>query len=116
MRFYFFVNKSPGCLQEDVITLAEGLRELGIPFHANCNYWRETTEPGSWLFRYDPAVTPDDCDVVVVGYFYPHWIESKTFKHFRQPLPEGLFRKARKYRTVFMDHFDGHRNVRWEPE
>ena len=46
MRVYFYVRNDEGCLQEDVITLAEGLRELGIPFYANCNYWQETTEPG----------------------------------------------------------------------
>ena len=116
MRLFFFVNQDEGCLQEDVITLAEGLRELGIPFHANCNYWQETTEPGSWLFRHDPAVRPDDCDVVVVSYFYPYWIRSRTFQELRQPLPDGLFKKGRKYKTVFMDHFDGHRTVSWEPE
>ena len=116
MRVYFYVRNDEGCLQEDVITLAEGLRELGIPFHANCNYWQETTEPGSWLFRHDPAVSPDDCDVVVVSYFFPYFIQSKTFKEIRQSLPEGLFKKGQKYRTVFMDHFDGHRTVSWEPE
>jgi len=116
MRVYFYVRNDEGCLQEDVITLAEGLRELGVPFHANCDYWQETTEPGSWLFRHDPAVRPDDCDVVVVSYFYPYWIRSRTFQELRQPLPDGLFKKGRKYKTVFMDHFDGHRTVSWEPE
>jgi hypothetical protein len=116
MRVYFYVRSDEGCLQEDVITLAEGLRELGIPFHANCNYWQETTEPGSWLFRHDPAVGPDECDVVVVSYFFPRFIQSKTFKELKQPLPEGLFKKNRSYKTVFMDHFDGHRTISWEPE
>ena len=116
MRVYFYVRNDEGCLQEDVITLAEGLRELGIPFHANCNYWQETTEPGSWLFRHDPEVRPDECDVVVVSYFFPKFIQSKTFKELKQPLPEGLFKKDRSYKTVFMDHFDGHRTISWEPE
>lgn len=116
MNVYFFINNDEGCLQEDVITLAEGFRELGIPFHANCNYWQETTERGSWLFQHDPAVGPDECDLVVVSYFYPYWIRPKTFQELQQPLPDGLFKKGRKYRTVFMDHFDGHRTVSWEPE
>ena len=116
MRVYFYVRNEEGCLQEDVITLAEGLRELGIPFHANCDYWQETTEPGSWLFRNDPAVDPDDCDVVVVSYFFPCWIRMKTFEAVYTPLPSGLFKPGRKYRTVCMDHFDGHRTVSWEPE
>jgi hypothetical protein len=116
MRVYFYVRSDEGCLQEDVITLAEGLRELGIPFHANCNYWQETTEPGSWLFRHDPAVGPDECDLVVVSYFYPYWIRMKTFDAVHTPLPAGLFKPGRKYQTVFMDHFDGHRTISWEPE
>ncbi len=116
MRVYFYVRNDEGCLQEDVITLAEGLREMGIPFHANCNYWQETTEPGSCLFRHDPAVGPDDCDVVVVSYFYPYWIRMKTFDEVYTPLPHGLFRPGRNYKTVFMDHFDGHRTISWEPE
>ena len=116
MRIYFYIRNDEGCLQEDVITLAEGLREMGIPFQANCNYWQETAEPGSWLFRHDPAVRPDECDVVVVSYFFPCFIQSKTFKEIRQPFPEGLFKKDRKYRTVFLDHFDGHRTISWEPE
>ena len=116
MRVYFYVRNDEGCLQEDVITLAEGLRELGIPFHANCNYWQETTEPGSWLFRHDPKVRPDDCDVVVLSYFYPYWIRMKTFDAVHTPLPEGLFKKGCKYKTVFMDHFDGHQTISWKPE
>ena len=116
MRVYFFINQEEGCLQEDVIALAEGLRELGIPFHANCDYWQETTDPGSWLFRHDPAVGPDDCDVVIVSFFYPLWIQSKTFKVRTQPLPEGLFKQSRKYKTVYIDSHDGHRTVSWEPE
>jgi hypothetical protein len=116
MRVYFFINQEEGCLQEDVITLAEGLRELGISFHANCNYWQETIEPGSWLFRHDPAVGPDDCDVVIVSFFYPLWIQSKTFKVKTQPLPDGLFKQSRKYKTVYIDSHDGHRTVSWEPE
>ena len=116
IRIYFYVRNEVGCLQEDVITLAEGLRELGIPFHANCNYWQETTELGSWLFRHDPAVGPDDCDVVVVSYFYPRFTKMVTFETVQQPLPAGLFKQGRKYKTVFMDHFDGHRTISWEPE
>jgi hypothetical protein len=116
MRIYFYVRSDEGCLQEDVITLAEGLRELGIPFHANCDYWQETTDPGSWLFRHDSAVGPDECDLVVVSYFYPYWIRMKTFDAVHTPLPDGLFKPGREYKTVFMDHFDGHRTISWEPE
>jgi len=116
MKVFFYVRNDEGCLQEDVIALAEGLRELGIPFHANCNYWQETNEPGSWLFKQDPSVGPDACDVVVVSFFYPRWIQMGTFKQKSQPLPEGLFKKNRKYKTVYIDSHDGHRTISWEPE
>jgi hypothetical protein len=116
MRVYFYCCDQPGNLQEDVITLAEGLQELGIPFSANCNYWLQSTQPGDYLIKHDPEVRPDDCDVVVVSYTWPYRIRMKTFDLVRRPLPEGLFKKGRRYATVYMDSHDGHRTVSWEPE
>jgi hypothetical protein len=40
-RVYFFCRNDPGNLLEDVIALAEGLVELGIPFYSNCDYWQQ---------------------------------------------------------------------------
>jgi hypothetical protein len=116
MRVYFFCRNEKGNLQEDVITLAEGFRELGVPYFANCNYWQQSTAPDDFLFRNDPATTPDDCDVVVVSYTWPYWIRMNTFEEIRRPLPEGLFKPGRKYRTVYMDSHDGHCTVSWEPK
>lgn len=116
MHVYFYCRNEPGNLQEDVITLAEGLQELGIPFSGNCDYWLQSMEPGDYLIKHDPAVTPDDCDIVVVSYTWPYWIRPKTFDLVLRPLPEGLFKKGRRYVTVYMDSHDGHRTVSWEPE
>jgi len=116
MRVYFYCRNEPGNLQEDVITLAEGLQELGIPFSGNCDYWLQSTEPGDYLIKHDPDVRPDDCDIVVVSYTWPYWIRMKTFDLVRRPLPEGIFKKGRRYVTVYMDNHDGHRTVSWEPE
>ncbi len=116
MRVYFYCRDEPGVLQEDVVTLAEGLLELGVPFYGNCNYWQQSTDPGNYLIKHEPEIRPDDCDVVVVSYFWPFWIRMGDFKVFRNPLPEGLFKPGRKYRTVYMDNHDGHRTVSWEPE
>jgi hypothetical protein len=116
MRVYFYCRNEPGNLQEDVITLAEGLLELGVPFSGNCDYWLRSTEPDDYLIRHDPDIRPDDCDIVVVSYTWPHWIRMKTFDLVRRPLPEGLFKKGRRYVTVYMDNHDGHRTVSWEPE
>lgn len=115
-RVYFYCRNEEGNLQEDVITLAEGLRELGVPFSGNCDYWLESTKPGAYLIRHDPAVSADDADVVVVSYTWPFWIRMKTFDLVRRPLPDGLFKSSRRYRTVYMDNHDGHRTVSWEPE
>ena len=112
---YFYCREEEGNLQEDVIALAEGFRELGIPCYANCNYWQESVA-GDYLLRHDPDVTPDDCDIVVVSYTWPYWIRMRTFDLVRRPLPDGLFKKGRRYRTVYMDSHDGHRTVSWEPE
>ena len=116
MRVYFYCRNEPGNLQEDVITLAEGLQELGIPYSGNCDYWLQSTEPGDYLIKHDPEITPDDCDIVVVSYTWPYWIRPKTFDLVRRPLPEGLFKKKRAYATVYIDSHDGHRTVSWEPE
>jgi hypothetical protein len=115
-RVYFYCRNEEGNLQEDVITLAEGLRELEVPFSGNCDYWLESTTPGDYLIRYDPAVSADDADIVVVSYTWPFWIRMKTFDLVRRPLPDGLFKSSRRYRTVYMDSHDGHRTVSWDPE
>ena len=113
---YFFCREEEINLQEDVVALAEGLNALGVRHHANTNYWRSSTAPGDYLLRHDPAVTPDDCDVVVVSYTWPSWMHPETYRVDRRPLPEGLFKPGRRYRTVYMDSHDGYRTVSWEPE
>lgn len=115
-RIYFYCRNEEGNLQEDVITLAEGFRELGIPYYSNCDYWQQSVTPGDYLFRHDSEVRPDDCDAVIVSYTWPYWIRMKTFDLVRHPLPEGLFKKGRRYKTVYMDNHDGHRTRSWEPE
>jgi hypothetical protein len=116
MRVYFYCRNEPGNLQEDVVALAEGLQELGIPYSGNCNYWLQSTEPGDYLIKQDPDIRPDDCNIVVVSYTWPYWIRPRSFDLVRRSLPEGLFKKGRRYVTVYMDSHDGHRTVSWEPE
>jgi len=116
MRVYFYCRNDPGILQEDVVTLAEGLLETGISFSGNCNYWRQSTEPGDYLIKHDPDIQAEDCDVVVVSYLWPLWMRMGEFKPVRSRLPDGLFRRGRRYKTVYMDSHDGHRTVSWEPE
>ena len=115
-KVYFYCREEEGNLQEDIIAIAEGLAELSIPYYANCNYWLRSTSPGDYLFQNDPDVSMDDCDVVVVSYTWPFWIRMATFELISSPLPEGLFKKGRRYKTVYMDNHDGHRTVSWESE
>jgi hypothetical protein len=113
---YFYCRSEENNLQEDVIAIAEGLEALGISHFANTNYWQRSTTPGDFLFKHDPAVAPDDCDVVIVSYTWPTWIDPVTYRADRRPLPAGLFKPGRRYRTVYMDSHDGYRTVSWEPE
>lgn len=113
---FFYCRDEEANLQEDVIALAEGLNDLGVRHYANTNYWRSSTRPGDYLLRHDPAVSPDDCDVVVVSYTWPSWMHPGTFHVDTRPLPEGLFKAGRRYRTVYMDSHDGYRTVSWCPE
>lgn len=115
-RVYFYCRDEEENLQEDVIPLAEGFRELGVPYHANCNYWLQSTSSDDYLLRHDPDVTADDCDIVVVSYTWPSWTRPRVFKHSPRALPAGLFKAGRRYRTVYMDFHDGHRTISWEPE
>lgn len=115
-QVYFFCREEETNLQEDVIALAEGLNALGVRHYSNVNYWQQSTTPGDYLLRHDPAVTPDDCSVVVVSYTWPTWVQPGTFAVDRRPLPDGLFKSGRRYRTVYMDSHDGYRTISWEPE
>lgn len=116
MHFYFYVSDEPFNRQEHVVALAEGLRDLGVPFSGNCNYWQQSTEPGDYLVRHDPEIRPDDSDIVVVSGTWPFFVRPRTFEVARRPLPDGLFKRGRKYRTVFLDNDDGHSTVSWDDE
>ncbi|MEP7305893.1 MAG: glycosyltransferase family 1 protein [Acidobacteriota bacterium] len=115
-RVYFYCRDDVGNLQEDVVALAEGFLALGVPFSGSSNYWLRSTRPNDYLIRYNPDITPDDCDVVVVSYTWSSWMRGRTFDVLRRPLPENLFKQRRRYLTVCMDNHDGHRSVSWEPE
>lgn len=110
---YFFCNPT-ATLQEDIISLAEGFLELNVPFASNCTYWQRSADPADYLFRPNPEIGPDDCDVVIVSYRTPFEV-SPTFEVTTKELPPTLFRKGRQYKTVFMDHHDGFTTVSRTP-
>jgi hypothetical protein len=114
-RVYFYCCPEPNNLQDDIIILAEGLRELGIPYYSSADYWRQSPDGDDYLFRRTPEVLPDDCDVVVLPYTWFNWVLLGEPRPIRREVPEGLFKRGRRYRTVYMDTNDGLRTVSWEP-
>lgn len=87
------------------ICLAEGFKELDIPFYSNINYWQLSPEREEYLFCHNPSVKPDDCSVVVLDMT---WLASCS------DFPENLFHQNRKYITVYLDFMDGF--TIWNPE
>lgn len=115
-KVYFYCGSETDNLQDDIIILAEGLQALGIPYYASADYWLQSTTPGDYLFRHTPDVSPDDCDIVVLPYTWFNWVLLGQPAPIRRPMPPGLFKPGRRYRTVYMDTNDGLRTVSWEPE
>jgi hypothetical protein len=114
-RIYFYCCPEPNNLQDDIVILAEGLRELGIPYYASADYWRQSPDAEDFLFRRTPGVQPDECDVVVLPYTWFNWVLLGASRPVRREVPAGLFKAGRHYRTVYMDTNDGLRTVSWEP-
>ena len=114
-RVYFYCHPDPGAYQDDVVILAEGLRELGCEVFGNCDYWRRSLDPADILVRNDPSVGPEDCDIVAVSYIWTRWI-GPDFRIEERPLPPGLFAPGRRYRTVYLDYDDGYETASWRPE
>ena len=88
-----------------IICLAEGLKELGIPFYSNINYCQIQPDRSEYLLNHDINVTPDDCSVVVV---------DTKWRFYHASFPENLFHPERKYMTIYLDDMDG--PTIWNPE
>jgi len=114
-RVYFFCRDNETAYQDDVVVLADGLRQLGVEVYGNCNYWRQSPGPEDWLVRHDPNITPDDCDIVAVSGAWVRWIDS-DFRVTNSPLPPDLFKPGRRYRTAYLDLDDGYETPSWKPE
>ncbi len=109
---YFYCDPRIGIPQGDkfqhlLICLAEGFRELGIPFFSNVNYWQESPKKTEYLFNHHPDITADDCYIVVLT---NNWFNIKN------PLPPNLFHPQRQYRTVYLDGDDSDKTYIERPE
>jgi glycosyltransferase involved in cell wall biosynthesis len=83
--------------QDLAICIAEGLRQLNIPFYSDRNYWQLSPETGEYLFKNDSTIEPDACSVVVLNH---QWFRAD------RKIPENLFHPDRQYVTVFLDGTD----------
>ncbi len=96
MKIYFYVQPiSKMGYQHNAIGMAQGLRALGIPFHASDDYWREAD--GNLLFRHDPQHGPDEADIVILTEQYLTYGDGK--------IPEAYFKAPGK--KVFISTGDG---------
>jgi hypothetical protein len=114
-KIYFFTCPEVDNYQDDIIPLAEGLRDLGIPYYALNNYWRQSEKPDDYLFRATPDVRYTECDIVIFPYTWANWVTIDR-PPVRKEFPKDLFAPGRRYKTVYFDFNDGYRTVSWEEE
>lgn len=94
--------------QYEIVTLAEGLKQLGIKFCSNIDFWRLSSDREEYLFEYDPECNPDDCTIVVFN--------GASFDYYGNQFPRNLFHPRRNYLTVYMDRADGIRTPSFNKE
>ena len=114
-RVYFQCRNDRLAYHDDVVVLAEGLRELGVEIYGNCNYWQRSLDPQDYLVRHDPRIGPDECDIYIVSYCWTSWMDT-DFKSYPQPIPPPVFRSGRRYRTAYLDFADGYLSDSFAPE
>jgi hypothetical protein len=114
MHIYFFNSAVPELYQNDIIPIAEGLKELGYSFHARHNYWRE--EPGSdFLFKASPEVVPEECDLVVGSYML-FGLSKRDQRAEQEKFISLLGKRSAKTKVAFIDDSDGYTTPSWRPE
>lgn len=97
MRVYFYLlspsenDASKALYKPQLLSLAEGLKEKGIEFRSNINWWKDD---GEYLFK-KTSESPNTFAVIVVG--------SELFQS-HLPLPQFFKRDKRsKYKIVMYD-------------
>ncbi|MEI7866222.1 MAG: hypothetical protein WCI38_12725 [Chthoniobacterales bacterium] len=114
MHIYFFNSAVAELYQNDIIPIAEGLKESGYSFHSRHDYWRE--EPGGeFLFKANPEVVPEECDLVIGTYML--FGVSKHDQSAEQEVFVRLMKKrSANTKLVFIDDSDGYTTPSWRPE
>jgi hypothetical protein len=114
MQIYFFNSAVSELYQNDIIPVAEGLKELGYSFHARYDYWRE--EPGGeLLFKGSPDVKPEDCDLVI-GTYMLFGVTEKDQSADQEAFLALMGKRSAKTKLVFVDDSDGYATPSWRSE
>ena len=99
MKIYFYCNPQGDhrypAFQHQLINLAFGLKDIGIAYFSNIDYWKIGKD--AYLFQ-KSEISIDACDVLVTshGEFEYNW-----------ELPSCFTKKNRTYKTVYIDTADG---------
>lgn len=113
---FFYLPENDDVYFDAPVVLAEGLRELGVPYVANRDYWQISADSPATLFQRAAGMTHHDADIVVIhdDWFY-HYPQS-TLRIEERPAPPGLLTEKRGYRLVYLDTWVGARSNSWTPE
>ncbi len=114
MTVYFLIPDFSELHDDATIYLGEGLKELGIDFSSNINYWQINLQ-GDFLFN-KTLNDPRDYDVVVLSNQWTQHINPLSFKFYGNPLPDWLFAKGRTHKTVYLDAMDGYTTFSYSEE
>jgi len=115
MHIYFFNSAVPELYQNDIIPIAEGLKELGYSFHARHDYWFEQPGDEKPLFQAAPEVVPEECDLVI-GSFMLFGVSKCDQRAEQEKFLSLLGKRSAKTKVVFIDDSDGYTTPSWRPE
>lgn len=104
---YFLCHPDPLNYQWDIIPLAEGLEELGVPFISSADYW--TKPDGGYLLRSKSDFDPLTAEAIVVSTGFLKWAkDSGGFVLGR--LPDWLTNRPMSVRAkvIGLDCSDGY--------
>jgi predicted O-linked N-acetylglucosamine transferase (SPINDLY family) len=87
------------------LNLAAGLNALGVECFCDLKEWLSDQDDDARLLRYDPNISPDDCEVVVVD---SALLKTQTIGVRQYPIfPNYLFYSDRSYFTVYLHDLAG---------
>jgi hypothetical protein len=102
---YFLCHPDPKNYQWDIVPLAEGLGELGIPFCGSADYWMKPD--GSYLIEKAEHSAGQQADAVVVSTGFLYWIQGRG-RDQHGKLPEWILQRELRGKVVGMDFCDGY--------